>query len=95
MGQNLQEVRETGTPCRSLSDVLLLEQAKEDRNDVPNGAPDLPGEDHTAHLKGIPFFRSQSLDHPLPRTEEELTECLDEMIKRIRVRACRLSGIPD
>ena len=30
---------------------------------------------------------------PLPRTEEELTECLDEMIKRIRVRACRLSGI--
>ena len=53
------------------------------------------GEDHTAHLKGIPFFRSQSLDHPLPRTEEELTECLDEMIKRIRVRACRLSGIPD
>lgn len=32
---------------------------------------------------------------PLPRTEEELTECLDEMIKRIRVRACRLSGIPD
>ena len=45
--------------------------------------------------KGIPFFRSQSLDRPLPRTEEELTECLDEMIKRIRVRACRLSGIPD
>lgn len=30
---------------------------------------------------------------PLPRTEEELTECLDEMITRIRVRACRLSGI--
>lgn len=30
---------------------------------------------------------------PFPRTEEELTECLDEMIKRIRVRACRLSGI--
>ena len=51
------------------------------------------GEDHAAHIKGIPFFRSQSLDHPLPRTEEEITECLDEMIKRIRVRACRLSGI--
>jgi len=30
---------------------------------------------------------------PFRRTEEELTECLDEMIKRIRVRACRLSGI--
>ena len=30
---------------------------------------------------------------PFPRTEEELTECLDEMITRIRVRACRLSGI--
>ena len=51
------------------------------------------GEDHAAHIKGIPFFRSQSLDHPLPRTEEELTECLDEMITRIRARACRLSGI--
>lgn len=51
------------------------------------------GEDHAAHIKGIPFFRSQSLDHPLPRTEEEITECLDEMITRIRARACRLSGI--
>ena len=30
---------------------------------------------------------------PFPRTEEELTECLDEMITRIRARACRLSGI--
>ena len=35
------------------------------------------GEDHAAHIKSIPFFRSQSLDYPLPRTEEELTECLD------------------
>ena len=60
---------------------------------VFNHVPVMPGEDHAAHIKGIPFFRSQSLDSPLPRTEEELTECLDEMITRIRARACRLSGI--
>ena len=30
---------------------------------------------------------------PFRRTEEEITECLDEMITRIRARACRLSGI--
>lgn len=30
---------------------------------------------------------------PFPRTEAEITECLDEMIARIRARARRLSGI--
>lgn len=45
------------------------------------------------HIKGIPFFKSQSLNNPLPRTDGEIEECLDEMVKRIYVRAFRLSGI--
>lgn len=45
------------------------------------------------HIKGIPFFKSQSLNNPLPRTDSEIEECLDEMIKRIYVRAFRLSNI--
>ena len=45
------------------------------------------------HIKGIPFFKSQNLSNPLPRTKNEIMECLDEMIKRIYIRAFRLSGI--
>lgn len=44
-------------------------------------------------IKGIPFFKSQSLNNPLPLTEGEVAECLDEMVKRIYVRAFRLSDI--
>lgn len=46
--------------------------------------------DNNDHIKGIPFFKSQNLSYPLPREENEITECLDEMVKRIRVRAFRL-----
>ena len=42
------------------------------------------------HIKGIPFFRTQSLNHPLPSTKSEITECLAEMTLRIRTRANRL-----
>ena len=45
------------------------------------------------HIKGIPFFKKQSLNYPLPRTEDEITECLAEMIRRIKERAYKLSNI--
>ena len=32
-------------PLQICQTYLLLEQAKEDRDDVPDGAPDLPGQD--------------------------------------------------
>ena len=47
----------------------------------------------TNHPSYGPQFAAESVERRMPRTEEEITECLDEMIKRIRVRACRLSGI--
>lgn len=47
--------------------------------------------DNNDHIKGIPFFKSQNLSYPLPCKENEIVECLDEMVKRIRVRAFRLS----
>lgn len=50
--------------------------------------------DNNGHIKGIPFFKSQNLSYPLPREENEITECLDEMVKRIRVRAFRLLECP-
>lgn len=50
-------------------------------------------ENQIEHIKGIPFFKAQSLDYPLPRTENEIEECLDEMIKRIHIRAFRLSSL--
>ena len=46
------------------------------------------------HIKGIPFFKTQSLNNPLPRTESEVMECLDTMIWRIQERANRLSEVP-
>ena len=47
-------------------------------------------ENGEGRIKGIPFFKSQNLSHPLPCEENEIVECLDEMVKRIRVRAFRL-----
>lgn len=43
------------------------------------------------HIKGIPFFKTQSINNPLPREKGEMEECLDEMVKRIYVRAFRLT----
>lgn len=45
------------------------------------------------HIKGIPFFETQSLNYPLPLTKNEITECIDEMIRRIKKRAHKLSNI--
>lgn len=45
------------------------------------------------HIKGIPFFKKQNLNYPLPLTEDEVTKCLDEMIRRIKERAYKLSNI--
>ena len=42
------------------------------------------------HIKGIPFFKTQSLMYPVPKTEGEVKECLDEMVKRIKIRAYRI-----
>ena len=42
------------------------------------------------HIKGIPFFENQSLEHPLPLKSTEVEQCLDEMVKRIHIRAYRL-----
>lgn len=50
------------------------------------------GKNNIEHIKGIPFFKSQSLSNPLPRTKNEIEECLDEMIKRIYARAFRLTN---
>lgn len=50
-------------------------------------------ENKIVHIKGIPFFKAQSLSHPLPCEEGEIKECLDEMVKRIYVRAYRLSSL--
>lgn len=38
-----------------------------------------------------PFFDGQSLTHPLPQTKEEVTACLDEMVRRIYDRAEKMS----
>ena len=42
------------------------------------------------HIKGIPLFEKQRLEHPLPLENEEVAQCLDEMVKRIKIRAYRL-----
>lgn len=42
------------------------------------------------HIKGIPLFEKQRLEHPLPLETEEVAQCLDEMVKRIKIRAYRL-----
>lgn len=54
-------------------------------------------ERNVTQIKGIPFFQTQSLDDPLPRTAGEVAQCLDEMVRRIQNRAGRLPGpqIPD
>ena len=44
------------------------------------------------HICGIPFFSGQSLSHPLPQTKEEVSACLDEMVRRIQARAEKMSG---
>lgn len=50
-------------------------------------------EKNVKHIKGIPFFESQSLENPLPREEREIEECLNEMVCRILARAYRLAGL--
>lgn len=50
------------------------------------------GQAGVTYLEGIPFFSAQSLDHPLPQTEEEVEACLKEMLRRIKTRAGRLSA---
>lgn len=42
-------------------------------------------------LVGIPLFDGQSLSHPVPLTEQELTQCLAEMIRRIQNRALAMA----
>lgn len=42
------------------------------------------------HIKGIPLFKGQNLEHPLPTTESEVRECINEMVTRIKNRAYRL-----
>ena len=38
-------------------------------------------------IKGIKFFEGQSLSHPYPKNEEEVKECLKNMLKTINDRA--------
>ena len=47
--------------------------------------------DGSEHIRGIPFFDGQSLTQPLPQTKEEVTACLDEMVRRIYDRAETMS----
>ncbi len=47
--------------------------------------------DGTKKLIGIPFFRGQSLDYPVPQKEDEIKECLEEIMKRIETRAIRMA----
>lgn len=42
-------------------------------------------------ILGIPFFKRQSPEHPTPQNQEELSECLDEMLMRIKTRAYLLA----
>lgn len=39
---------------------------------------------------GIPMFKKQSLLYTIPRTEDELIECLNEMNRRIKARGLRM-----
>ncbi len=42
-------------------------------------------------LKGIELFNGQTLEHPVPLEKNEIEECLEEMIKRIKTRAMRMA----
>ncbi|MFZ3579518.1 hypothetical protein [Virgibacillus sp. DJP39] len=43
-------------------------------------------------IKGIPLFEKQSLSHPIPKDEEEVKECVNEMMRRINNRAKIISN---
>lgn len=47
--------------------------------------------DETKRLVGIPLFKGQSLEYPVPKREDEVKECLEEMLKRIETRAMRMA----
>ena len=51
----------------------------------------LSHKDGTKKLIGIPLFRGQSLEYPVPQKEDEIIECLEEMIKRIETRVMRMA----
>ena len=48
-------------------------------------------ENGTKKLVGIPLFIGQSLEYPVPKEEDEIKECLEEIIKRIETRAMRMA----
>ncbi|APM40977.1 hypothetical protein [Clostridium kluyveri] len=39
---------------------------------------------------GIPLFKTQSLSHTIPLSEEEFKECIEEMNRRIKTRGTRM-----
>lgn len=43
------------------------------------------------HLEYKPLFENQSLECPVPQKEDEVIECLEEIIKRIETRAMRMA----
>ena len=42
------------------------------------------------HIEYKPLFDKQTLEYPLPQKEDEIKECLEEIIKRIETRAIRM-----
>ncbi|MCD5410939.1 MAG: hypothetical protein LRZ93_04705 [Clostridiales bacterium] len=42
-------------------------------------------------IVGIRLFKKQSLLYPIPKTSDELKECLNEIFRRIEVRALRMA----
>lgn len=43
------------------------------------------------HLEYKPLFDKQVLEYPVPQKEDEIKECLEEIIKRIETRAIRMA----
>lgn len=43
-------------------------------------------------IKGIPLFEKQSLAHPIPKDEDSVKKCTNEMIRRINNRAKMISS---
>lgn len=41
-------------------------------------------------IKGIPFFKGQSFDTPCPIDEQQVEECLKNMVEKIHERACEI-----
>lgn len=50
-------------------------------------------DDGSKRLEGKPLFETQTLNNPLPKSQDEVSECLENMLSRIKKRAERMSKI--